>query len=207
MAADERGSPFLLYRDAVGAQHLHELEPGHDVVTIGRQASSDVAIEWDAEVSRVHASIECIGSEWTLVDDGRSRNGTLLNGQRHYGRRRLHQGDVIQVGRTAIAFVDPRRPDSDTTLRPAVRTEVVLSAAQMRVLTALCRPYASDGFAVPPSNRAIADELVVGVETVKTHMHDLFALFGIAELPQNQKRAELARQAIGRGLVVLTPNS
>jgi DNA-binding NarL/FixJ family response regulator len=54
---------------------------------------------------------------------------------------------------------------------------------------------------VPASNRQIAEELVVSVQTVKTHMRELFLLFGIGELPQNQKRAELVRQAMLRGAV------
>lgn len=207
LAAQRRGGAFLLWRDPMGAQHLHGLEDGQAVVSIGRQPESDVAIGWDAEVSRVHASLQCVGAEWTLVDDGRSRNGTLLNGRRHHGRERLRDGDVIQVGRTAIAFVDPRRQDSDTTLRGSAAAGPTLSAAQLRVLTALCRPYATDAYAVPPSNRAIAEELVLGVETVKTHLRDLFVLFEITDLPQNRKRAELARRAIARGVVVLPPTN
>ena len=76
-----------------------------------------------------------------------------------------------------------------------------LSAAQQRVLAALCRPLAAGSFATPASNREIADELVVSVDTVKSHLHDLFALFGVAAMPQNRKRAELARRALERGAV------
>jgi len=41
----------------------------------------------------------------------------------------------------------------------------------------------------------------VSVETVKFHLHALFALFGLDELPQHRKRATLARQALERGVI------
>ena len=64
-----------------------------------------------------------------------------------------------------------------------------ISDAQRRVLIALCRPYGEREFAVPASNRQIADELIIGLETVKTHMRALFDAFELGELPQHQKRA------------------
>ena len=47
-----------------------------DRLTIGRRPSNDVALDWDSEVSRVHAALERIGEDWTVVDDGLSHNGT-----------------------------------------------------------------------------------------------------------------------------------
>ena len=76
-----------------------------------------------------------------------------------------------------------------------------LSAAQRRVLVALCRPLAAARFATPPSNRELAAELHLSVETVKFHLHALFELFGIEGLRQHQKRAALARLALERGVV------
>jgi DNA-binding NarL/FixJ family response regulator len=68
------------------------------------------------------------------------------------------------------------------------------------VLAALCRPAREQPFAGPPSNREIAEELVVSVDTVKSHLHALFELFGVQDMPQNAKRAELVRRAFERGL-------
>lgn len=73
--------------------------------------------------------------------------------------------------------------------------------SQRRVLVALCRPYAQSGYAVPASNRQIADELVLGVATVKTHLQALFEAFGVRDLPQHQKRAALASRALESGVV------
>jgi DNA-binding NarL/FixJ family response regulator len=75
-----------------------------------------------------------------------------------------------------------------------------LTPAQRRVLAALCRPLADGG--APASNRAIADELVVAVDTVKGTLSRLFEAFEIGDdVPQNQKRALLARRARDSGLI------
>ena len=77
LAAERRGAPFLLFRDGDGVQRLHDLADAPERLTIGRSATNGVALTWDGEVSRVHASLERIGEEWTLVDDGRSHNGSF----------------------------------------------------------------------------------------------------------------------------------
>jgi pSer/pThr/pTyr-binding forkhead associated (FHA) protein len=145
--------------------------------------------------------LERIGEEWTLVDDGLSRNGSYVNGRRVRARQRLTDGDTIMVGRTLIVFAA-----AGTQLVPTETTRDFappeLSAAQRRVLTALCRPLGEDAFAAPPSNREIAEQLVVSVDTVKSHLHALFELFGVPEMPQNRKRAELVRRAFERGVGV-----
>jgi pSer/pThr/pTyr-binding forkhead associated (FHA) protein len=198
IAAERRGLPFLLYRDADGTQRIVGLE--RERVTLGRHADSDVALPWDPEVSRVHAELERIHDEWTLVDDGRSSNGSFLNGDRVSGRRRLRDGDVVRVGRTLLVFRSPGR-ESVRTAPADAGAAPVLTDAQRRVLVAVCRPFTRSAFAVPASTREIADELVVSVDTVKTHLRALFAGFGVEELPQNAKRAELARRAFESGAV------
>src|SRR3954454_964917 len=105
IAAERAGSAFLLYRNGHGNQVILPLRG--ERVTIGRRPSNDVALDWDSEVSRAHATLERSGDDWTLVDDGLSHNGTYVGGDRITGRRRLQDGDVISVGATAIAFCAP----------------------------------------------------------------------------------------------------
>jgi len=199
---ERRGTPFLLYRDDARRQRLLDLESGPSRLSIGRRSDCDVALPWDGEASRLHADLERIAGEWTLVDDGRSRNGTFLNGERVLGRRRLADRDVLGIGRTPIVFRCPVRAHTFETTRPAADAPPVISPAQKRVLIALCRPLAaSASFASPASNRQICDELMVSNDTVKGHMRALFEAFGIGDIPQNEKRATLAREAIERGLV------
>ena len=79
---------------------------------------------------------------------------------------------------------------------------VQLSPAQRRVLIALCRPFRDDdGFATPASNQQIADELVLSVEAVKTHLRALFERFDVGDLPRQAKRAELVKRAFQLGAI------
>ncbi|HEX8121795.1 MAG TPA: FHA domain-containing protein [Solirubrobacteraceae bacterium] len=202
LVAERRGDPLIVYRREPGGQQIFALHPGLSRVTIGRGPSNDIALAWDTEVSRVHAELERLGGEWTVVDDGLSRNGTWVNGTRVAGRHRLRDGDVVQVGQTLFAFRVPDPEDSRPTVaaggRPAAPT---LTAAQLRVLEALCRPYKESEFATPATNQAIGEELFLSVDAVKAHLRALFAAFGIEDLPQNQKRSHLAMRAMQLGIV------
>ena len=199
--AERLERPFLLYRDGEGVQQIVDLGDAPERMTVGRSATNAIALAWDGEVSRVHASLEHLGDEWTFVDDGRSHNGSFIDGERVHGRTRLSDGDTIGVGRTVIVFRSPTGRESLRTATSTQRTVPAITEAQLRVLTALCRPFADASFAVPASNRQIAEELVIGVETVKTHMRALFDAFELGELPQHQKRAVLAQRALQAGLV------
>ena len=201
IAAERRGTPFLELRDGDGRQRIVALSPERSPLTVGRQAASDVALDWDEEVSRAHADIECIGDVWTLVDDGRSRNGSFVNGERVLGRRALRHGDVLAIGRTRIAFIAPMTAGDHSTAAGARGAPPALTPAQRRVLVALCRPFGATRFATPPSNRELAEELSLSVETVKFHLHVLFEMFGVADLPQRRKRAALAQRALEEGIV------
>ena len=97
--------PFLLCRDDSGVQHAFGLE-GERALTVGRGEDVDVRLAWDPSVSLVHAEAVRMGAHWLIGDDGVSRNGTFVNGERLKGRRRLRHGDVIRIGRTALEFND-----------------------------------------------------------------------------------------------------
>jgi len=197
--AERRGGPFLLYRDGGGAQVILFLEAP---VTVGRRAERDVALSWDTEVSRLHAQVEPVGSDWVVVDDGLSRNGTYVNGERVNGRRRLKDGDRIVFGETPVTFRAPADAEAESTA--AVRTGasgVPLSESQRKVLIALCRPLKDSAYAAPATNKAIAEEIHLSVDAVKAHLRVLFERFGLDELPQNSKRARLAAVALVNGII------
>jgi len=192
------GLPFLLYRDGEGRQLLLELVPDRERVTIGRRASCDLALPWDEEVSRVHAELVRMGVEWVVCDDGLSHNGTFVNGERIRGRRRLGAGDVLSVGVTAISMCAPEARSTSSPTRAARPSagDVAVTPAQRRVLAALCRPLLEAEYASPATNRQIAAELVISVDTVKGTLSELFERFGVSDLPQNSKRAALAVRAL-----------
>jgi hypothetical protein len=201
--AERAGVPFLVLRDGDGAQRLFVLDGAIDRVAVGRSPGNDIALQWDTEVSRLHAELERLGDEWTAADDGLSRNGSFVNGQRISGRHRLRDGDVLRVGRTQIAYRVPDASVSSPTAVAGSRPELPeLSATQRAVLAALCRPYKVTELATPATNQQIADELYLSVDAVKAHLRTLFGYFGVEHLPQYQKRSDLAMRALQDGVVV-----
>jgi pSer/pThr/pTyr-binding forkhead associated (FHA) protein len=201
--AERTGRPFLVYRDGDDNQRLFSFEPGVTQASVGRRQSSDLVLDWDEQVSRLHAQFERVEEDWTVVDDGLSRNGTFVNGERLSGRRRLADGDTVRFGGTTMTFRSPRAEEqAGTAAASDIPMAVDLSTTQRRVLVALCRPYKEGtAFASPATNQQIADELFLSVDAVKTHLRVLFAKFAIEQLPQNQKRIRLVERAFYSGLI------
>jgi pSer/pThr/pTyr-binding forkhead associated (FHA) protein len=201
LEAEQRGEPFLFYRDGIGDLRIAPLG-GLERVAVGRTAGNDVVLDWDPQVSRTHAQLERFGGDWALVDDGLSRNGSHVNSDRVSGRRRLGDGDVVRLGQTTLVFRAPA-PAFESTLVDSVPSSARLTDAERRVLVALCAPFAAaDGpVPAPASNREIAGALNLSVDGVKTHVRSLFAKLDVGELPQYQKRTELARRALEQGVV------
>jgi hypothetical protein len=197
--AARRGAPFLFLRDGSGVQVVVALD-GERLV-LGRAPGSDLEVGWDPRVSGVHAHLERRGPRWTIEDDGLSRNGTFINGERLRGQRTLRDGDVIGVGDTVLGFRHPEpEPVLATVSVPTLSTPAV-SQAQRRVLLALCRPLAGEDSAAPATNEQIAEELVLSLSAVKGHLRVLFTRFGLEDAPQNQKRLLLAERALSSGAV------
>jgi pSer/pThr/pTyr-binding forkhead associated (FHA) protein len=201
--AEREGQPFLIYRDGENQQRIVTLGNEAERVTVGRGSATDIWLEWDTEVSRLHAELGRIGGDWTVSDDGLSRNGTHVNGERLAGRRRLHDGDVVRFGRTVAVFRQPLAADVTVTKAASdLLGRASLSEAQRRVLIALCRPFKeTSGYVMPATNQQVAGELFLSVDAVKTHLRALFAKFGIEDLPQNQKRIRLVELALKSGIV------
>ncbi len=201
--AERAGRPFFVYRNGDDQQAILAVGEGASELWVGRAESADVQLAWDEEVSALHAQIEVVRDECTLVDDGLSRNGSYVNGERVHGRRHLRDGDVIRFGRTEVLY---RRPGEDAPEATAIASETpaaaTVSPAQRKVLVALCRPYKDGGkFATPATNQEIGAELHLSVDAVKTHMRALFEKLGVGDLPQNQKRVALVERALNAGAV------
>jgi hypothetical protein len=203
LECERTGKPFLALRDGDGELQLFAMGRGGRTRTLGRREEVDLSIAWDSEVSGVHAELQGLGGEWTIVDDGLSTNGTFVNEQRVSGRQRLREGDRIRVGRTVLVY---RTGGPDPVLATVAAGEAPLGSeltdAQRRVLIALCRPYADGAaFAAPASNQQIAAELFLSLDAVKMHLRRLFANFELTDVPQNQKRARLAECVLQFGVI------
>lgn len=200
--AERTGLPLLV----VGLEHKDALPllviAGDEQLWVGRGAACDLRLDWDRQASRCHAELVRVAGGWAVADDGLSRNGTFVGGERVKGRRRLHHGEVVRVGSARLTYHLAAASGAATRPDEATRAAPELTPVQREVLAALCRPLSDPaGPGVPATNPAIAAELHRSTQAIKKHMTTLFARFGIEGLPQNQKRARLAELARQAGLV------
>jgi pSer/pThr/pTyr-binding forkhead associated (FHA) protein len=197
------GEAYLSRWTTQGEHLTWQLTTGYAPVTLGRAGSCDISLAGDALISRLHATMERVGGQWTITDDGLSANGTLVNGRRIAHRVRLRNGDRIQLGMTTLTLCAPPPTEMQQTLVGAGTPLVTrLTEPQRAVLAALCRPYLDEShpYPSPASNQQIATELYLSLDSVKTHLRVLYGKFGIEDLPQNLKRARLAELALQAGL-------
>jgi DNA-binding NtrC family response regulator len=74
-------------------------EPGDDLVQRG-----DGVLVDDKWASGRHAVLRRKGTGSYAIEDGESRNGTYVNGERVHGKQRIFDGDVIEIGHTLLCF-------------------------------------------------------------------------------------------------------
>ena len=86
--------PVLQFADEQGRSREHVLDAA-ERVTIGRSPPATIPLLTDSSVSRLHALIEWVDTEWTVVDDGLSRNGGPVV-ESTDRRRTVHQRPVHQ---------------------------------------------------------------------------------------------------------------
>ena len=100
----------LRYRSGGGPDTVVELRPPRTPLVIGRNPDCALSLDWDEEVSRVHAELRWTGSGWKIVDCG-SRNGTWVNGTR-VPESLIADGDELRAGTVVFTAVraDPADP-------------------------------------------------------------------------------------------------
>jgi pSer/pThr/pTyr-binding forkhead associated (FHA) protein len=74
----------------------------NEQMTIGRSSDSKIFLD-DVTVSRKHAAVALVGSDWVLSDSG-SLNGTYVNKHR-VTTATLVNGDELQIGKFRFVFV------------------------------------------------------------------------------------------------------
>lgn len=93
---------WLVIRRGPRLNEMFRLEK--DVVTLGRDAANDIAIN-DPEVSRYHLRLKKEGDAYTLEELG-STNGSQLNGVQVNEIKQLKDGDTIMLGDAIILSYD-----------------------------------------------------------------------------------------------------
>jgi hypothetical protein len=157
----------------------------------------DLVLPADPSVSRLHAVLVHVSGEWLLVDGGLSRNGSVINGERVNGVRRLRDRDRITVGRTALVYRAPD-PPQPRRRRPAGPPEHP-PGAHRRLLAELARPVRKIPQRPPATDTELAIALGIPILLVRDAVTELFAWYGIAADDRLRARAQLARLAIRYG--------
>ena len=98
---------LLKFKEAV----VKEIQLDQDVITIGRKAENDIAIDNQA-ISGQHAKITKEGDA-IFIEDANSLNGTYVNGQKVF-KSELYNGDVILIGVHTLEVISDKVREMDT---------------------------------------------------------------------------------------------
>lgn len=78
------------------------------LLTIGRRDGCDIPLDYDTQVSRLHARVVYVPlSASFYLEDAGSRNGTYIGGDRLIDRTPLVPGVLFRVGRTWMRLDEP----------------------------------------------------------------------------------------------------
>ena len=108
MAEDMGQSPKLILKHK--GSIVKECVVTTDEFTIGRKPDNDLVID-DAAVSGHHAKIVRVQSVF-FIEDLKSTNGTLVNGQK-FDRKQLNDADVVTFGKHRLVFLEEGKSATD----------------------------------------------------------------------------------------------
>jgi FHA domain len=90
----------LLYQEGTAEEQIYPF--GTDVMSLGRGRDNDVQVKNDSKVSRYHCKLYRRGPNF-YIEDNKSANGTLVNGEL-ITERRLFGGEEVIIGETFFRF-------------------------------------------------------------------------------------------------------
>lgn len=158
------------------------------VVTLGRALDNDVVVS-NRTVSRHHAVLERVGTQWRLRDL-KSRNGSRVNGVAvRGGSVPLSHGDRIELGSAEIRITtDPNEGHAMATVLPTQPGDlsIGLTPRETEVLRRL-----AEGL----TDEQIATSMYLSVKTVRSHLDR------IRDKTGQRRRPDLLRFAIKEGIV------
>ena len=91
---------LLLYQEGTADEQIYPFTG--DTLTVGRGRENDIQIKNDSKVSRYHCRISRRGGNF-YIEDVKSSNGTLVNGEL-ITERRLFGGEEVIIGETFFRF-------------------------------------------------------------------------------------------------------
>ena len=100
---DEAGGErraLLIYQEGTAEEQIYPFTG--DVLTIGRGRDNDIQIKNDSKVSRYHCKVFRRGDNF-YIEDNKSSNGSLVNGEL-ITERRLFGGEEVIIGETFFRF-------------------------------------------------------------------------------------------------------
>jgi len=205
--AERAGGPFLVARDAGDGLRAFPLCDAGRPLSVGRQEGCDVLLDWDERVSRIHATLEPEAGDWSVVDAGRSLNGTYVNGERVARRVRLRDRDMLRMGGVDLLFRRPRYATSAATAEMTEDPRLAmllgsLTARERAILGALCASMDPVSGGPPAANSVIAEAVGIEVPNVKAALTVLFQKFGLTAEEPSVKRQRLAELALLHGVAV-----
>jgi hypothetical protein len=97
---DKPRKAVLLYQEGTAEEQIYPF--GADVLSLGRGRDNDVQVKNDSKVSRYHCKLYRRGPNF-YIEDNKSANGTLVNGEL-ITERRLFGGEEVIIGETFFRF-------------------------------------------------------------------------------------------------------
>ena len=97
---EENRRALLLYQEGTAEEQIYPFTG--EVLTIGRGRDNDIQIKNDSKVSRFHCKLFRRGNNF-YIEDNKSSNGTLVNGEL-ITERRLFGGEEVIIGETFFRF-------------------------------------------------------------------------------------------------------
>jgi hypothetical protein len=97
---DDARRALLMYQEGTPEEQIYPFTG--EVLTVGRGRDNDIQIKNDSKVSRFHCKLFRRGHNF-YVEDNKSSNGTLINGEL-VTERRLFGGEEIIIGETYFRF-------------------------------------------------------------------------------------------------------
>ena len=89
---------------ALNGQQDNEFQIEQGTITIGRSPGNDICLRHHF-ISRTHAKI-LTDAKGSVIEDLGSKNGILVNAE-PVNRKRLHDGDLVDIGEMQFKFIDP----------------------------------------------------------------------------------------------------